>query len=855
MLQAQVTENFNDGDFIVNPAWTGDSNQFAINSGQLQLSSSGTDSSYLVTAYGYSGGNYEWDFWLKQAFAPSSSNYGRIYLASNQSNFKGSLNGYFLQYGESGSNDAVELFRQDGIITTSLGRGVNGQINSSFNTRVKVIRDSLGNWKVQTNYSGSTNFTSEILANDNKYLPGLWFGIRCNYTSSNATKFYLDDIYIGKEVFDTIPPKILSISIIDSLHINVRFSEATDSIKSINLNHFEVIPLIGKPNNISKDSLDPTLLMLTLGINLTNGASYLLYIDSIFDLSENILLIDSIRFAYITTAEVERGDITITEIMANPTGSPALPNAEYIEIYNRSNNYLSTKDWKISDASTTVIMPDDTIEPNSYNAYCTTVNLNQFQQFGIANIKGLSSLPSLNNDGDFISIKDQNENILDQLNYNLNYYHNTLKSAGGWSIERIDKNFLCTNENNWNASKDLRGGTPGLKNSNEHTFSDNTSPYLVHITIIDSINIRLHFSEAVDTLLAKNNLYFIIDKNIGTPQFSYTENYDASIIHLKLQNKLTKNILYSVIVSNSLKDCAGNKITKYLTGSFGIADSVSKSDLVINEVLFNPKTDGSDYVEVYNTSKKTIDLRTFKIANADPTTGIIGSIYSISTESWLINPGQYIVLTEDNLAVINSYHINDSRMIIKISLPSYNDDEGIIVLLNSSLDKIDEFHYTDKMHFPLLTDVEGISLERISPYQKSEDFNNWHSASSSCGYGTPGYKNSQYFIGVETTSLLEVIPELFSPDNDGEKDNITFSINTDKPGYYASLRIFNSEGVEVKTITENELLGNKTSWSWDGINNENALEEIGIYIVYLEMVHPNGEVINDKKTFVLAHKI
>ena len=86
MLQAQVTENFNDGDFIANPAWTGDGNQFAINNGQLQLNSSGTDSSYLTTSYGYSGGNYEWDFWLKESFAPSSSNYGRIYLVSNQQN-------------------------------------------------------------------------------------------------------------------------------------------------------------------------------------------------------------------------------------------------------------------------------------------------------------------------------------------------------------------------------------------------------------------------------------------------------------------------------------------------------------------------------------------------------------------------------------------------------------------------------------------------------------------------------------------------------------------------------------------------------------------------------------------------
>ncbi len=854
-LQAQVTENFNDGDFIANPAWTGDGTQFTINNGQLQLNSSGSDSSTLVTNYNYLGGNYEWDFWLKQNFSPSSSNYGRIYLCSNQANLEGSLQGYFLQFGESGSNDAAELFKQDGYAISSLGRGINAQLANGFTSRMKVIRDTLGKWCIASNYSGGTLLTQEFIGTDNNYLPGGWFGLRCNYTSSNATKFYLDDISIGKEILDTLPPKISGVTVLDSLHLDIHFNEALEPTSAITLNHYQLFPLGGNPWSVLMDSIDPSLIHLTLQSNLSNGITYTFIVNSIADIAGNISILDSIRFTFITTSEALPGDVVITEIMANPTDAPSLPNVEYVEIYNRSNNYLSTKDWKIYDASTSVILMDDTLAPKSYRAYCTNANLPFFQQIGITTMKGLSSLPSLNNDGDLIGLKDKNGNVLDQLDYDLSYYHNALKSTGGWSLERIDKNFLCTNIDNWNASSNARGGTPGIKNSSEKTFTDNTSPYIIHVTVVDSVTIRLHFSEAIDTTLAKLCTNFIIDKNIGTPQYSYTEYSDASVIRLKLQKQLLRSTIYQVTVKKNLRDCAGNPTTKYLSASFGISDSVSANDVIINEILFNPKPNGSDFVELFNRSTKVIDLHSLKIANADPLTGTIGSFYNITAESRLLNPNQYIVLTENDMAIENTFNVTDPRTLFECSLPSYNDDEGVVVLLNSTLKVIDNFHYTDKLHFALLTDFEGVSLERLHPNRKSNENSNWHSASSACGFGTPGNKNSQYFEGSETLSLLSVEPELFSPDNDGDKDNVSFNVKTDKSGYYASVSIFNSEGVKIKSLAVNELLGSNAIWTWNGIDDENALSPIGIYIVYLEMIHPNGEVLHDKKPFVLAHKI
>src|SRR5688572_10443786 len=83
---AQVTDNFTDGDFTAAPVWSGDAAEFIVNaSQQLQLNNTVAGASYLSTpSPGASFDNFQWNFYIKQTFAPSGSNYGRVYLVSDQ---------------------------------------------------------------------------------------------------------------------------------------------------------------------------------------------------------------------------------------------------------------------------------------------------------------------------------------------------------------------------------------------------------------------------------------------------------------------------------------------------------------------------------------------------------------------------------------------------------------------------------------------------------------------------------------------------------------------------------------------------------------------------------------------------
>ena len=123
LMTAQVFDDFNDGDFTNNPEWTGSVEKFIVNSNnQLQLNDTEPGLSYLATANTMIN-ETEWRIWLKLSFSPSDNNNARFYLISDRADISEPLNGYFLQFGEGGSDDAIELFRQDGSSLHSVCRG------------------------------------------------------------------------------------------------------------------------------------------------------------------------------------------------------------------------------------------------------------------------------------------------------------------------------------------------------------------------------------------------------------------------------------------------------------------------------------------------------------------------------------------------------------------------------------------------------------------------------------------------------------------------------------------------------------------------------------------------------------
>ncbi len=850
---AQITDNFSDGDFTNNPTWSGDAGQFIVNaSQQLQLNSSGTGSSYLAVATSLPTlDNTEWQFYIKLNFAPSSSNNGRVYLVSDQQNLKGSLNGYYLQFGENLANDAIELFRQTGTTSTSVARGTNGFIAAAFTIRIKVTRNNAGLWSILADATAGSNFALQATGTDVTYNTGNYFGVVCNYTTTNATNFFFDDFSIPN-IADVFPPTISTAAAISNAQVDVKFSEPVSLTTAQLVSNYTVNNSIGSPSSAVRDASDFSLVHLSFANTFTSGLLNTITINNVQDFNGNSIVANStITFTYTAPAVAQPYDIIINEIYYEPIATAPLPNVEFVELFNRSAGAINLNGWKLTDGSTSVATIGNVIiNPGSFLIVCKSTDAALLAPFGT--VAGTSSFPSLNNDvGDDLRLQDNTGLQIDRVMFNDNYYNNNSKKNGGFTIERIDPDFICDNRYNWSASNDATGGTPGRENSVKGSYADNIAPQLLSAYPASATQIEITFTETPDPGFASLNSSYTISNGIGQPATVIIN--DTKVI-LTIGSPLQAGIIYTITVSGSIQDCPGNLIAGNRTVRIALPETVTAGNLIINEILFNPKSGGNDFVELYNNSNKVIDLKNLKIATTDDN-DVISTNYAISDNGYLVFPGDYVAITTNVENLIQFYPVVSAKNCIQASLPGFNDDKGVCVLTDFALNRFDQLAYDKKWHYPLIDDQNGVSLERLSFNRPTQDAGNWHSAVEKVGFATPGYRNSQAVDDIDAGSELNVDPEVFSPDNDGYNDVVSFYINMNDIGYLLNADIYNEDGRLVKRLVKAKLLAPQDAFTWDGINEKNEKASVGIYIVFAEVYNPKGNVKKFKKTFVLATKL
>ena len=847
---SQTSDNFEDGNFTENPEWTGNQSLFKVNSSfQLQLNDSESNQSYLSTGNEMVI-NTEWQCWIKLSFSPSSNNFARYYLVSNQQILTAPLNGYFLQFGESGSSDAIELFRQDGNNITSICRGSEGIISSSFEIRVKVTQDGGGIWKLYVDQSGGEDFVLEAQGVDNTYTQTQSIGFLCKYTSSNSSKMYFDDVYAGPPIVDTIPPEMLSIIAETDSTATLIFDEILNEGSCTNTNNYLVNNSIGKPQTSLRDASNPTMINLEFSSKFNLGQNYEISVSGVKDLAENVMNPQQIEFSYYYTQPY---DIVINEIMADPTPVVALPDFEYLELYNQSGISIDLEGWTLTIGTSDKIFESVILEANSYLIVAKETAYEELSSYG--NFYGFSTF-SLTNSGQTIVLKDDKNITISSVTYSSSWYNNPIKEDGGWSLEQINQTNVCSGSENWTASDDLHGGTPGTVNSvnSDIVFY----PTVSRLDVVNNNTIQVFFSQNMDMESLINKGAYEVNNDIGNPDYIFTFEDEPDKIELYFDSEFKHGKKYELLLKTSLRNCMQLNMEYDTVMYFGLPDTVYYNDVVINEILFNPWTNGVDYVELYNRSEKVVDLSTLQIGSIknSPPNPPDTTTYNIVNHQQLMMPDEYMVLTTSPEAVKSQYYtINPSAFTEVTPFPSYNNTEGKVLLTSYGNIIVDTLNYSEEMQFPLLLYYDGVALERINPEMPSSDKNNWHSAAESVGFGTPGYQNSQYVSTQSSSDEIVIVPEIFSPDNDGSDDVINIKYKFTEPGYVMSVTIFNSSGYLIKDLVNNEYLGTEGSVSWDGIQNNNSKAPVGIYVFYITVYDTSGIVKKYKKIGVLASKL
>jgi len=843
---AQFTDDFSDGNFTESPAWSGNDALFTVAAGQLRSNTgplAAAATYYLSTPSAQVMG--QWEFFINLKFSPSSANYVDVYLVSDVQNLAAPANGYFVRIGETAKHVVLNKIAS-GTVAPTLVASPDGIVNSSTNNpfRIKVTRDAADLWTLYYDDGNLGTYTTAGTATDASITTGGWFGVRIvqSTAASPVNNHYFDDFYAGPIILDTTPPAIVSASITDNLHVDLLFTEPVDQATAENAGNYGLVPFNGVAA-AALDGTNPALVHLTLLSPMQNLNTYTLSVSGVQDLAGNAIQNGVASFTYLVFSEAQPGEVVINELMADPDPPVGLPNAEWVEVFNATDDKVfNLAGWKIYAGTTGGTLPNVQLLPGQYMILAGTSNAPLFAQYG--NAVGVPSFPALVNGGDAMNLKKPDGTSIDAVTYDVTWYNDAVKANGGWTLERRDPYTPCSGRDNWTASVAAMGGTPGAQNSVFAAQLDTAAPALLRAYVIDDHTVDLLFSEMMDTATLVSGTYAF------NPPLSVTGRQVVAQdrIRLLLAAALVPGTIHTVTVS-AVNDCPGNPIGAQRTATFALPEPLAKGDVVINEVLYDPRGTGSDFVELYNRSQKVISLAGLQLANASGTKKLI------TADAWLLLPGQYVAVASDVANVLMNYPLGHADRMLQAALPSYNNGSGTVVFLGQAGDTLDLLNYSDAMHFALLKSVDGVSLERVDPDRPTADISNWHSAAADVNFATPGYQNSQYAPAPAARGEITIDPAIFSPDNDGYQDVLTIAYKFDEPGFVATMKVFDIAGREVRTLMNNALLGTSGAVSWDGMMDTNELARIGPYVVVMEAYDLAGNVEKYRKTVVLAHRL
>lgn len=267
----------------------------------------------------------------------------------------------------------------------------------------------------------------------------------------------------------------------------------------------------------------------------------------------------------------------------------------------------------------------------------------------------------------------------------------------------------------------------------------------------------------------------------------------------------------------------------------GANEQVDPGQIVFNEILPNPFSDGSEYIELYNRTVQTLSLAGLYITTRKKD-GSFGTHYSLSTLTDPLPSGGYALLTKEASRIKEFYSVADQEALHELKIPVLANTSSTIVLArNSDNVIIDELSYSSDWHTTLIAGGKGVALERIDPDGKTQDPGNWASATADAGYGTPGYRNSnrkEPSPGTPTGS--ETLIDRLSDD----LYHIHYKV--DLPGYFCQAALFDLSGRLLLLLPLQQLPEKEGTIDWRSGFLHRQWSTKGLCLLRIRLFHPEG---------------
>ena len=538
--------------------------------------------------------------------------------------------------------------------------------------------------------------------------------------------------------------------------------------------------------------------------------------------------------------------IVVNEIMYAPIGD--IP--EWIELYNNSNTTISLSQWKFSDNGSTKASIANPLASIAAHSYCIVAADSSFTNF-FPNSAPVFIAPfsALNNTTpDAIVVYDERGAIMDSV-----YYRQSWGGLNGNSLQRFDFFGTSSDSLNWRSALP----SPGIENLSARKEIDVEIKNISTAKTTNGIRILATIfnqgRQAVNGLSVK----FYHDKNRDSSA-QQIELIDSSFISI-LNPLDSTTILYnwnihiqgmqSIIVTvETPNDMRLTNNSRLIIAK----NTFAPQTLVINEIMYEPLSGKSEFVELFNRTTDTVDIAEWKLMDQLSSSGS-RAIIPLAKFSTAVPPGGFMVVASDSSIYSQFPSLATKNVIVNSSLSLNNSGEDLI-LTDLTNTQIDSVRYSPLWHLKNHSS-SGRSLERINPSIQSNDARNWSSSVAGAG-STPAAPNSIFTASVSNTSSLSLTPNPFSPDNDGFEDFL--SINYSLPVNSATIRvrIYDVTGRLIRRLAQNEPSPSTGSIIWNGMDDDGHRVRIGMYIILLEALDNFGGTAKTMKDVaVVARKL
>jgi hypothetical protein len=658
--------------------------------------------------------------------------------------------------------------------------------------------------------------------------------------TGSTARWVMDEFTLDDLVIDTLAPTLHAVKGYDEKELWLTFSEPIDPV-------FALLPPAYRLDGeapVEVRALNDSTVVLKMQGALQEEKGYTLLIQQLPDRSGNFLRDTLLSIQYTDPTTFAFKSLVFNELMPAPRLDQDLPFVEYVELVNPLKKELRLGGLTFSTSTSSAVLPEYWIQPGEFLLLCAAAQASQLQGFG--KVLPLPSWPTLSNAGSMLSLQTAEGQLIDRLEYRSSSWGGAEFANGGYSLELPDPHYRCEGSALLLPSNDPKRGTPGRQNARFSPTKD-SGPLLAELAF---------FRHPSLVELVLNQPIFPVGTT-GPFSFSPSLSVDSSWVFdsgsrlgISLVTPAQPSRVYAMRAV-SLQRCIG--APSDISVQLVLAETPLPGELILNEVLVEPRTGDPKFVELHNTSEsKFLSLTGWALASRNEA-GETSQKRQFGAEGAMLAPKGFLAVTDDVNRLRLSYPKSGAGNFLQLSsLPSFPISGGTVLLLSGLGEVVEELPYGSDWHHPLLRSTKGVSLERISGSAPVGLAANWHSAASSEDYATPGRKNSTVLEGEMDAGLLQIVPLVFDPEGSSGPTFTTIRYAVEEVGWVGSFRIYGAGGQLVQVLGENQLLGREGLYAWTGTDGAGNRVRPGYYVLVAQLFDLTGRVRVIKKTVVVA---